>query len=149
MNATGRDSITPYPHMHAGWQVMAISNLPLVALQPLTVPVLLHCVVTPIDARGRLADSSPARFLGLAPGHPISITAVPHDGRQIIDVRPGGPNAVTRQGHLRIPAYLRHLCRIATGDRLLVAAMPGHGLTVYTMDLLSEILSGSAPPGRG
>jgi hypothetical protein len=127
---------------------VAISNLPLVALQPLTVPTLLHCVVTPIDARGRLADSSPARILGWAPGHPISITVIPQDGGQIIDVRPGGPNAITRQGHLRIPAYVRRLCRITTGDRLLVAATPGHGLTVYTMDLLSEILSGSAVSER-
>jgi hypothetical protein len=127
---------------------VAISNLPLVALQPLTAPILLHCVVTPIDARGRLADSSPARILGWPPGHPISIAAIPHDGRQIIRVRPGGPNAVTRQGHLRIPAYVRHLCLIATGDRLLVAAEPGHGLTVYTMNLLSEILSGSTRAER-
>jgi hypothetical protein len=123
---------------------VAVSSLPLVALQPLTVPTLLYCVVTPIDARSRLADGSPARVLGWAPGHPISITAIPQDGGQIIGVRTGGPNAVTRQGHLRIPAYVRHLCRITTGDRLLVAATPGHGLTVYTMDLLSQILSGSA-----
>jgi hypothetical protein len=148
MDTTRGDSITPYPHAHSDRQFVAVSSLPLVALQPLAVPTLLHCVVTPIDARGRLADGSPARILGWAPGQPISITAVPQGGGHMIEVRSGGPNAITRQGHLRIPAYVRHLCGIPTGDRLLVAATPGHGLTVYTMDLLAQILSRSARAER-
>lgn len=148
MRATGRDSADQYPHGQTGLHYMTVRKLPLVALQALTAPTLMHCVVTPVDARGRLADSSPARMLGWEPGRPISVVVIPHSGRQIIGVRPGGPNAVTRQGHIRIPAYVRHLCRIATGDRLLVAAASGHGLTVYTMDVLSEILSGFAVPER-
>lgn len=44
-----------------------------------------YCAVTPLDARGRLADSSPVRIAGLSPGQPITITTnlhprTPHTG---------------------------------------------------------------------
>ncbi|WP_344412148.1 hypothetical protein [Amycolatopsis minnesotensis] len=80
----------------------------------------LYFVVTTIDSRGRLADRSPLRVLGWTPDCTITITAL---GRAVIVVtRSAGPDAVTRQGHLRLPAPIRHVCRLNTGARLLVAA---------------------------
>jgi S-DNA-T family DNA segregation ATPase FtsK/SpoIIIE len=44
-------------------------------------------------------------------------------------------------GHLRLPARIRHICRLNPGDRLLVAAAPTPGVLVaYTMALLESIL---------
>lgn len=90
----------------------------------------LYFVVTTIDGRGRLADRSPLRVLGWTPHCTITITTV---GRAVIVVtRSAGPDAITRQGHLRLPARVRHACRLDTGARLLVAASPdGDLLAAY------------------
>ncbi|WP_134666070.1 MULTISPECIES: hypothetical protein [unclassified Amycolatopsis] len=86
----------------------------------------LYFVVTTIDSRGRLADRSPLRVLGWTPDCTITITTV---GRAVIvATRSAGPDAVTRQGHLRLPARVRHACRLSTGARLLVAASPDRDL---------------------
>ncbi|MCO1575213.1 hypothetical protein M8C13_05495 [Crossiella sp. SN42] len=51
----------------------------------------------------------------------------------VVILRPGTTTAVTRQGHLRLPAAIRRACHLATGARLLVAAYPDLGLlAVYT-----------------
>lgn len=86
----------------------------------------LYFVVTTIDSRGRLADRSPLRVLGWNPDCTITITTV---GRAVIvATRSAGPDAVTRQGHLRLPARVRHACHLGTGARLLVAASPDRDL---------------------
>lgn len=117
-------------------------------LTPMPVPSL-YCVVTPIDVRGRLADSSPIRALSWPPGHPITIT-VTHQAI-VATHRVGGTDCITRQGHLRLPARIRHLCRITSGHRLLVAAEPDAGLiVVYTIAHLESILltHHCSPPGQ-
>ncbi|MFD9735687.1 hypothetical protein [Umezawaea sp. NPDC059074] len=82
----------------------------------------VHYVVTTIDNKGRLADQSPLRALGWLPEAAISIAAA--RGAMVLVTRNNGPDTVTRQGHLRLPAPVRHSCRIKTGARLLVAALP-------------------------
>ncbi|WP_143021424.1 hypothetical protein [Prauserella marina] len=97
-------------------------SLPVAALLESVQSSALYFVVTTMDARGRLADRSPLRALGWTPGSAITITAV---GRAVIAAtRSAGPNAITHQGHLRLPAPIRHACRLDTGARLLVAASP-------------------------
>jgi hypothetical protein len=98
----------------------------------------LFCVVTPIDDRGRLADRSPIRAVNWSPGEPVTIS-VTHD--HIVIVRRGGPESITRHGHLRLPARVRHMCCMRAGDRLFVTVIPTPGLlAVYPMAALEAIL---------
>jgi len=120
-------------------------------LAPLLLPMLaasLYCALTPIDDRGRLANRSPIRAVGWLPGQPITISIVQET--VVVISQSNGAESITRQGHLRLPAHVRHICRLTPGDRLLVAAAPTNGLIVaYTMPSLESILLKhhiSAPP---
>ncbi len=114
-------------------------GLPLALLSlPMPAPSLYY-TVTPIDSRGRLADRSPIRALGWLPGQPITIIVIQH--AVIVISEPSGAESITRQGHLRLSARIRHICRLTSGDRLLVAAVPATGVLVaYTMPYLESIL---------
>jgi hypothetical protein len=114
-------------------------GLPLAPLSvPSPAPSLYH-TVTPVDARGRLADRSPIRALGWQPGQPITITV--RQRAIVVTAQAGAADCITRQGHLRLAARIRHICRLNAGDRLLVAAAPPFGVLVaYTMALLESIL---------
>lgn len=127
-------------------------GLPLAPLSEPTPRPTQYFTVTPIDARGRLADRSPIRALGWQPSQPITITVIRH--AIVVTAHAAGAESITRQGHLRLPAGIRHACRLNAGDRLLVAAGPTAGLlAAYTMALLESILlehhtaasSGEAP----
>lgn len=100
-----------------------------------------HYVVTALDARGRLADASPVRKVAWTPGTPVVLHVV----RGQVVVATGsctpGRHAVTRQGHLRLPATVRHACRLRAGARVLVAAQPETGvLVVFTMRAIDGVL---------
>ncbi len=113
-------------------------GLPLAPLFPPMSSPSLYCAVTPIDDRGRLADRSPIRAVGWSPGQPVTIS-VTHES--IVIVRPGGPESITWQGHLRLPARIRHMCRVSSGDRVLVVISPVTDLiVVYPMVSLGAIL---------
>jgi hypothetical protein len=99
----------------------------------------MYCTVTPMDCHGRLADRSPLRAVGWQPEQPVTITASPD--HQLVTVRAGGPNAITRDGRLRLPARVRRACRLAAGDRLLVTATTGPaGLAIYPMATIETII---------
>jgi hypothetical protein len=118
---------------------MQVTGLPLVPLLPPMVAPSLYCVLTPIDDRGRLADRSPIRAVGWPPGQAITISVVQET--VIIVSQSNGAERITRQGHLRLPARVRHICRLISGDRLLIAAAPEPGVLVaYTMPSLESIL---------
>lgn len=119
--------------------IRATTGLPLAPLfPPMPVPSL-HCVLTPIDDRGRLADRSPIRALGWSPGQPITISIV--QLKVVVISQPNGIERITRQGHLRLPARIRHVCRITPGDRLLIAAALATGvLAVYSIPSLESTL---------
>jgi hypothetical protein len=100
-----------------------------------------HYVVTAVDARGRLADASPLRQLAWAPGTPVTLHVV--RGQVVVVTRSSTPGryAITQQGHLRLPATVRHACRLRVGARVLVAAHPETGvLVVFTTRLLDGVL---------
>jgi hypothetical protein len=118
---------------------MQVTGLPLVPLLPSMSAPSLYCALTPIDDRGRLADRSPIRAVGWSPGQAITISVVQET--VVVVSQPTGAECITRQGHLRLPARVRHLCRLTSGDRLLIAAAPGPGALVgYTMPLLESVL---------
>jgi hypothetical protein len=87
-----------------------------------------HRAVAVMDVRGRLGDRSALRFLGWRSGHRITIAAVA--GVVVVVSKSDGRHWVTRQGHLRLPAAIRHACHLAAGDRLLVLACPDPGILV-------------------
>jgi bifunctional DNA-binding transcriptional regulator/antitoxin component of YhaV-PrlF toxin-antitoxin module len=114
--------------------------LPLVTLLNLTSNGSMYCCVTTVDDRGRLADRTPLRVLGWEPSTPTTIAMIPSVG--IIVVRLDGPDAITRQGHLRLPANIRHGCRLAGGERLLVMVHPDQDVLVaYTPTAVDRMVS--------
>src|SRR5689334_11813454 len=58
-----------------------------------------------IDYNGRLADQAIVRVMGWEPGTRYTIQE--HGGLLLVDANPRGVFAVTRQGHLYIPAVVR------------------------------------------
>jgi hypothetical protein len=81
-----------------------------------------------LDASGRIADRAVVRALGWAPGTRLHI----QEGGGLIVVRLDrqGVFTVTGQGHLHLPATVRHWCGLTVGDRVLLAASPPDGLLV-------------------
>jgi hypothetical protein len=139
------------------WPGSAVMEGPPKPDRGLPVPVLgwparrtsAHYTVTTVDARGRLADASPLRTLRWAPRLPITLTVI--FGAVVAAAEPGGRETVTSQGHLRLPADLRHALHLDPGDRLLVAAHVDRGLLIaYTMPALDAMVSDfhSSLPGR-
>jgi hypothetical protein len=98
-----------------------------------------YYVVTTIDSRGRLADRSPLRILQWRPGRRVDMSTA--HGAVIVLARRTGDDAVTRQGHLRLPVPIRRLSRLNSGDRMLVAAFADRGLLVaYTMPTVNAMI---------
>ncbi|SHL54370.1 hypothetical protein SAMN05443637_1403 [Pseudonocardia thermophila] len=81
------------------------------------------------------------RKLSWAPGTPVALHVV--RGQVVVATRSAvsGRHAITRQGHLRLPAAVRHACRLRAGARVLVAAHPDTGvLVVFTARVLDGVL---------
>ncbi|MBV9312301.1 MAG: AbrB/MazE/SpoVT family DNA-binding domain-containing protein [Pseudonocardia sp.] len=78
-----------------------------------------------LDARGRLADHAVITALGWTPGLRLHIRVTTR--LLVVHADPEGDCAITRQGHLRVPALIRHQCGLGTGDRVLLAAEPDTG----------------------
>lgn len=118
----------------AGYRTPAVSprrDLPLVELPDAEDVDAIYYAVSPVDIHGRLADRTPLKVLGWGPETAITISVDRRAG--IMVVRPGGPDSVTRQGHLRLPVRTRRAGRIPDGARLLLMARPADQiLVIYT-----------------
>jgi hypothetical protein len=154
LHSTRRTSLTDAPRQHHHEDAPQPTTTPVVQdvcqlcehsgglpLGRLLVPIPrsdLFCAVTPMDDRGRLADRTPVHAAGWSPGQLITITATP-DHRVIVHA--GGPETITRHGHLRLPARIRHACALSAGDRLLVTVTSTPNLlTVYPMAAVEAVL---------
>ena len=94
-----------------------------------------------IDIRGRIADRHILRTLGWAPGTRLTIRET--NGSLEIHTNRQGAFRITAQGHLRVPATLRHRCDLQPGDRALLVADPDHHrLVVCPPIALDTLLSG-------
>jgi bifunctional DNA-binding transcriptional regulator/antitoxin component of YhaV-PrlF toxin-antitoxin module len=90
-----------------------------------------------LDDRGRLGDRSVVRALGWSAGFGVDIGEAA--GVLIVHARAKGEFRVSGQGHLRLPAVIRHRCGLAPGDRVLLAADPGQRqLVIYPPAVLDE-----------
>jgi hypothetical protein len=114
-------------------------GLPLPGPPPPAGSPAAHYTVTAMDARGRLADRSPLAALGWPTGLPVCFRVIT-SGVLVVPAL-DSPHAVTQQGHLRLPAPLRHLFQLRAGDRLLVAAFPDPGyLIAHPATALDQML---------
>jgi hypothetical protein len=92
-----------------------------------------------IDASGRVTDQAIACVLGWQEGDRLTLTASPG----IVTARrdPGGMVTVPARACIAIPAVLRRRCGLRTGDRVLLAALPGqHTLTAYSFAVVDQAL---------
>jgi hypothetical protein len=95
--------------------------------------------VTAIDVWGRLADRSPLQRLHWQPGLPLAVSIT--QGAILVIPHHDGRHTVTSQGHLRLPAAVRRVCRLEAGDRLLLAACPARNfLVAYPMFVVDAML---------
>jgi hypothetical protein len=93
-----------------------------------------------LDDRGRLADRTVMRALGWSAGLRLDIREAA--GLLVIRSHADGELQVTGQGHLRLPALLRHRCGLEAGDRVLLAAFPGQSqLLVYPPAVLDALIA--------
>lgn len=98
------------------------------------------CAVASVDCRGRVSDRSVLRSLSWAAGQRLEIRAV--EGSVMVACREDGVFSLTAQGYLRLPAAVRHWCALQPGQRVLLAAEPGHdALAVHTMPVIDALLT--------
>jgi hypothetical protein len=113
---------------------------------PLPLPILIprrrSTVVyglSAVDDRGRVADRVVMRALGWSVGLRLDIRVAA--GVLTVFTDSEGLYQVTSQGHLRLPASLRHRCGLNAGDRVLLAADSQRSrLVVYPPAALDIIL---------
>ena len=79
-----------------------------------------------IDASGRVTDHVVSCALGWREGDRLTLTASP--GVVTARREAGGMAAVPARACLAIPAVLRRRCGLRTGDRVLLAAVPGQDI---------------------
>lgn len=106
--------------------------------QPTSVSAAYYATTT-VDDRGRIGNRSPLRELGWVAGSAISFRIV--EGVVVVARAASGGQRIGRQGHLRLPATVRHLCRLAGGNQVLVVAVRDLDvLEVYPMALVDSLL---------
>ena len=76
--------------------------------------------VVALDDRGRIAARALLQRLTWVPGTTVAIREV--SDLAVMTPDPSGAAAVSPQGHLRLPATLRHRCRLVAGTQLLLVA---------------------------
>lgn len=93
-----------------------------------------------IDCHGRTADRAVLAALGWASGQPLLLRAIAGSILAMPDAR--GGDAVSTDGHVRLPIGLRRRCGLRTGDRVLLVADPSAGtLLLHPTSVLEELLA--------
>ncbi|UQS24830.1 AbrB/MazE/SpoVT family DNA-binding domain-containing protein [Amycolatopsis thermalba] len=81
-----------------------------------------------VDCRGRVADRTVLTALSWAPGDRLDIREA--HGLLLVRRDDHGVFGVTKQGHLRLPATVRHRCGLVPGDRVLLVTDSKRGLLI-------------------
>lgn len=79
----------------------------------------IYAVVS-LDDRGRIAARALLQRLAWVPGTTVTVREV--SDLVVVAADPSGPATVSPQGHLRLPARLRHRCGLVAGTQLLLVA---------------------------
>jgi hypothetical protein len=114
---------------------------PVPALEPVPPPAAgVVYAVSAVDKSGRVADRGIVRALGWAPGTRLDIRE--QAGVIVASAAVGGTGRVDGRGHLRLPLAVRRWCRLAAGDRVLLAADRAMGvLRAYPPAALDRLLA--------
>jgi hypothetical protein len=132
---------------HSGVVSLVRGPLPL----PLLITARTSAIVyglSAVDDRGRVADRVVMRALGWSAGLRLAI----RETGGVLTVRndPDGGYQITSQGHLRLPAPLRHRCDLHAGDRVLLAADPHRSrLDIYPPAALDSLITPPDDPAGG
>jgi hypothetical protein len=93
-----------------------------------------------VDGSGRVASNDIINALRWQPSTKIDVIPTPRT--IVIRTAPGGQFRVPRRPCIIIPAHARRPHSISTGDHVLIAAAPDHGLViVYPLSALDEMIS--------
>ncbi|MFD1045704.1 AbrB/MazE/SpoVT family DNA-binding domain-containing protein [Kibdelosporangium lantanae] len=117
---------------------MACRTLPLAPVPTPRSHTIVYGIAT-IDPSGRVADRHILNVLRWASGTRLDI----HEDRGVVVLQadPRGVFGISGQGHLRLPAAVRHRCALNTGDRVLLAAWPEQGtLFLHPPTHLDDVL---------
>jgi hypothetical protein len=116
-------------HAEAGSRRLSRRPLPLPPLRLAAVgePSVVYGTAA-IDCNGRLAERAVLGALGWLPGTRLSIRE--SGGLVVVTGDRSGVFGVTGQGHLRLPATVRHRVGLTTGDRVLLSADSVRGVLV-------------------
>ena len=124
---------------HASERQPARRTLPLPSLPTSRTATAVYGLAA-VDRRGRIADQAILSALGWQPGTRLDI----HETRGLLLIRADehGLFSVTNQGHLRLPAAIRHHCGLVPGDRvLLVADLDRQMVIVHPPAALDDLLA--------
>jgi hypothetical protein len=123
--------------------------LPVPALEAVPPPAAgTVYALSAVDKSGRVADRSVVRALGWAPGTRLDIRE--QAGIIVAAAAPDGTCRVDGRGHLRLPLAARRRCRLAAGDRVLLAADCAAGvLLAYPLAALDRLLAGARGTAAG
>jgi hypothetical protein len=81
-----------------------------------------------VNDRGRIAAQPVIQAMGWQPGTPLEIRDTA--GLILIIADPDGASRVSGDGHLRLPAVVRHWCGLTPHSRVLLVAEPAEGRLV-------------------
>ena len=124
-----------------------VSPLPLPVVPMLRTRATVYAMAT-LDCRGRAANQEVVRALRWAAGQRLDIHHT--TGVLIVQAHTHAVFSVTRDGHVRLPAEVRHRCGLATGDRVLMAADPRSGqLVIYPPATVDAMLARHAADATG
>ncbi|ONI91905.1 hypothetical protein ALI144C_00545 [Actinosynnema sp. ALI-1.44] len=97
-----------------------------------------------VDDRGRVADQALICAIGWPCGTGLAIQEA--KGRLTIHPNECSVTMITKHGHLRLPAAIRHRVGLRLGDRVLLAADLNRQVrTVYPPAVLDVLLAGDFP----
>ncbi|MGO1053020.1 AbrB/MazE/SpoVT family DNA-binding domain-containing protein [Crossiella sp. CA198] len=92
-----------------------------------------------IDASGRIANRTVVKALGWRTGDRLEFQVA--GGVIVARPVPHGLATMWHAPYVAIPAPIRHLCGLRSGDRVFVVAHPAHqNLIVYTTPVLDQLL---------
>jgi len=93
-----------------------------------------------VDASGRVANHEIVQALGWQPGDRVEVTVA--NRAIVMRTSPGGLVSVPQRPCVVVPGAIRHRRGIRTGDHVLLAAAPDHGVViVHTLSDLDDMLS--------
>jgi hypothetical protein len=135
--------IPPAAARPAGQRGRPGSPLPL-ARPPADTPVAAVYALGRIDDSGRIIDRAVTGALGWRGGDRLTLTA--EAGMVLARRDPGGIVTLPARPRVAIPASLRRRCGLRSGDRVLLAALPGQdALAAWPLTVVDQALRAHVP----